>query len=163
VSITALSKQPAIAEKTLLKSTPAPAISGLAAGAAALPAVSRLANAQTYPSRPITIIVPFAAGGSADVVARVLAERMRESLGRSIIVENVSGAAGSIGAGRSARARPDGYTIDFGSASNHVLNGALYALPYDVLNDFEPISLLGSQPYILFGRQTMPADLSEFD
>ena len=134
----------------------------LAIGAAALPAASRLANDQTYPSRPITIIVPFPAGGGTDVVARVLAERMRESLGRSIIVENISGAAGSIGTGRAARARPDGYTIDLGGTSNHVLNGALYSLPYDVLNDFEPISPLYTQPYILFARQTMPAnDLRE--
>jgi len=135
---------------------------GLAAGAAALPAVARIAKAQAYPSRPITIIVPFPAGGGTDVVARVLAERMRESLGRSIIVENISGADGSIGVGRAARARSDGYTINLGGSNTHVLNGALYSLPYDVVNDFEPISPLVTHPYVLFARQTMPAnDLRE--
>src|SRR5215813_2898373 len=112
----------------------------LAAGAAALPAVSRFAWAQAYPTRPITIIVPFPPGGAVDAVARVLAERMRGPLGQPIIIENVSGAGGSIGTGRVARARPDGYTIDLGIASTHVLNGALYSLSYDVLNDFAPIS-----------------------
>ena len=96
----------------------------LAAGAATLPVVSRDASAQTYPSRPITMIVPFAAGGGVDVVARVVAERMRASLRQPIIIENVSGADGSIATGRVARARPDGYTIDFGSIATQVLNGA---------------------------------------
>src|SRR6516164_6551731 len=108
----------------------------LAAGATALPAVSRIATAQSYPTRPITMIVPAAAGGSADVVARILAERMRQSLGQSIIIENVSGADGSIGVGRVARAKPDGYTIGISAMSTHVFNGAFYSLPYDVLNDF---------------------------
>jgi tripartite-type tricarboxylate transporter receptor subunit TctC len=96
----------------------------LAAGAAALPAVSRFACAQAYPTRPITIIVPFPAGGPLDPVARVLAERIRRSLGQPIIIENVGGAGGSIGTGRVARATPDGYTIDLGLLSTHVLNGA---------------------------------------
>jgi tripartite-type tricarboxylate transporter receptor subunit TctC len=134
----------------------------LATGAAALPAMSRIADAQAYPARPVTIIVPFAAGGGADVVVRLLTERMRESLGQPIIVENVSGANGSVGIGRVARARPDGYTIDLGASSTHVLNGALYSLPYDVLNDFEPISPLVRFPLVLFGRTTMSAkDLNE--
>src|SRR6516165_9970269 len=94
----------------------------LAAGAAAVPAVSRVARAQAYPTRPITLIVGFAAGSFTDVVARVMAERMRASLGQPIIIENVSGADGSVGTGRAARARPDGYTIDFGSLPTHVLN-----------------------------------------
>ena len=133
-----------------------------AAGAAALPAVSRLANAQTYPSRPIRMIVPYAAGGASDVVGRHLAERMKSALGQPVIIENVSGANGTIAAGRLARSRPDGYTIDIGDTDTHVLNGALYSLPYDVLKDFEPISPLVTQPYILFARQTMPAnDLRE--
>jgi tripartite-type tricarboxylate transporter receptor subunit TctC len=133
------------------------------AGAAAVaPACSRAATAQTYPSRPITIIVPFAPGGAADVVGRVLAERMKSALGQPVIIENVSGANGTTGAGRLALARPDGYTIDVGSQSNHVLSGALYSLPYDLLNDFEPISPLVTHPYILFARQTIPAnDLRE--
>ena len=132
------------------------------AGAAAAPAFSCIAWAQTYPTRPITMIVPIAAGGSTDVVARVLAERMRGSLGQPIIIENVSGADGSIGAGRAARARPDGYTIDLGFMGTHVLNGAFYSLPYDVLNDFAPISPLVTVPFVLFARKTMPAkDLNE--
>src|SRR5215469_14266429 len=103
----------------------------LAAGATALPVLPRGARAQTYPTRSITMIVPFPAGGPTDAVGRVVAERMRISLGQPIIVENVGGADGSIGAGRAARARPDGYTIELGSASSHMLNGALYSLPYD--------------------------------
>jgi tripartite-type tricarboxylate transporter receptor subunit TctC len=135
----------------------------LAAGAAALPSVvSRIAAAQTYPTRPITMIVSAAAGGGTDVIARVVAERMRGSLAQPIIIENVSGADGSIGAGRAARARSDGYTIDIGFLGNHVMNGAFYSLPYDVLNDFAPISPLVTTPAILFARKAMPAkDLKE--
>jgi tripartite-type tricarboxylate transporter receptor subunit TctC len=135
----------------------------LAAGAAAFPATARIASARTtYPTHPITMIVPFAAGGATDVLGRVLAERMRGSLGQPIIIENVSGAGGSIGVGRAARAKLDGYTIGLGSVSTHVLNGALYSLQYDVLNDFAPVSLLGASPYVLYARKTMPAnDLRE--
>ena len=134
----------------------------LAAGAASLPAMSRIAEAQTYPTRPITMIVPFAPGGPSDVAGRVLAGRMKDALGQPVIIENVTGANGSIAAGRVARARPDGYTIDLGALSTHVLTGALYSLPYDVLNDFEPISPLVATPYVLFARKTMPAkDLYE--
>jgi tripartite-type tricarboxylate transporter receptor subunit TctC len=129
----------------------------LAAGAAAIPAVSRIARAQTYPSRPITLIVPLAAGGITDVVARVLAERMRGPIGQPIIIENIAGADGSIGAGRAARARPDGYTIILGFLGSHVVNGAYYSLPYDVINDFAPISLLVTFPLVLFARKTMLA------
>lgn len=134
----------------------------LAATAAALPAVSRIARAQTYPTRPITMIVPFPPGGSTDVIGRVLAERIKWSLGQPIIIENVSGANGSIGTGRAARARPDGYTICLGLSATHVLNSAFYSLPYDVLNDFEPIVPLVTTPLVLFARKTMPAnDLNE--
>jgi tripartite-type tricarboxylate transporter receptor subunit TctC len=134
----------------------------LAGAAAVAPVLSRVATAQTYPSRPITMIVPFPAGGGTDVVARLLAERMKESLGQPIIVENVSGANGSIGVGRLARAKPDGYTIDLGHQSPHALNAALYSLPYDVLTDFEPISPVVTIPFVLFARKTMPAnDLNE--
>jgi tripartite-type tricarboxylate transporter receptor subunit TctC len=122
-----------------------------------VPAFSRLASAQSYPSRPITMIVPFPAGGPTDVVGRVLADRMGGSLGQPIIVENIAGAEGSIGLGRAARARADGYTIDLGSNSAHVLNGALLSLQYDLLNDFAPILPLVTSPYILFGRKTLPA------
>jgi hypothetical protein len=118
----------------------------LAAGATALSAVSYVARAQTYPTRPITMIVPLAAGGISVVEGRVVAERMRKSLGQPIIIENVSGAEGSIGVGRVAHARPDGYTIAIGFLGTHVLNGAFYSLQYDVLNDFEPISPLTTTP-----------------
>jgi tripartite-type tricarboxylate transporter receptor subunit TctC len=103
----------------------------LAAGAAALPAVSHIAGAQTYPSRPITIVVPYAAGGNTDANARILAEQMRSPLGQPVIIENVSGADGSIGTGRVARARPDGYTIELGGTSTHNTNAVVYSLPYE--------------------------------
>jgi tripartite-type tricarboxylate transporter receptor subunit TctC len=120
---------------------------GLAAGAAALPAVSRIARAQAYPTRPITMIVPFAAGSGTDVIGRVLAARMSDSLKQPVIIENVSGADGSIGTGRAARARPDGYTIDLGVDATHVMNGAVYSLRYDVLNDFAYRHRLQFLPY----------------
>jgi len=134
----------------------------LAACAATLPALSRRAAAQAYPTRPITMIVPIGAGSTGDIVGRVLAERMRASLGQPIIVENVSGAEGRIGTGRAARAMPDGYTIDLGFTSSHVLNGALYSLPYDVMNDFAPISPLGTTPLVFYARNSMAAkDVTE--
>jgi tripartite-type tricarboxylate transporter receptor subunit TctC len=136
----------------------------LAAGAAALPAVSRIdgARAQSYPSRPITLIVPASAGGGADAIGRILAQQMRASLGQPIIIENVGGADGSVGAGRVARARPDGYTIALGYRGTHVLNAALYSLQYDVLNDFAPISPLVKASYVLFAMKTIPAkDVNE--
>ena len=129
----------------------------LAACAVSLPAMWRAARAQTYPTRPITMIVPLAAGGLTDVVGRVVADRMTKSIGQPIIVENVSGADGSIGVGRAARARPDGYTIVLGYFGSHVVNGAYYSLPYDVINDFAPISLLVTFPLALIARKTMPA------
>src|SRR6516165_189168 len=113
----------------------------LAAGAAALSAVSRTSRAQAYPSRPITMIVPFAPGGLTDVIGRILAEGMRTLLGQPIIIENVGGANGSIGTGRVARAAPDGYTLVLGIWNTHVANAAIYALQYDVVKDFEPVLL----------------------
>jgi tripartite-type tricarboxylate transporter receptor subunit TctC len=134
----------------------------LGGAAVAAPALVRTSAAESFPSRPITMIVPFPAGGNVDVTGRVLAERMRASLGQPVIVENVAGANGSIGVGRVARARPDGYTIDLGFLGGHVQNGALYALQYDVLNDFQPISPLVATPYVIFARKTLPAnDLNE--
>jgi tripartite-type tricarboxylate transporter receptor subunit TctC len=134
----------------------------LATSAAVLPAVSRIAWAQAYPTRLITLIVPFPAGGGADVIARIMAEQMRKPLGQPIIIENIGGADGTIGAGRAARARPDGYTICLGFDGSHVLNGAFYSLSYDVLNDFAPISPLVKTSTVLSARKTMPArDLSE--
>jgi tripartite-type tricarboxylate transporter receptor subunit TctC len=133
-----------------------------AAGAAALPALSRVATAQAYPTRPVHIIVPFPAGGATDVIARVVAEPMRKSLSQPVLVENVGGADGSIGTGRAARANPDGYTIIIGLMETQVLNGAFYSLPYDVLNDFVAVSPLVAFPNILFAGKTIPAaDVNE--
>ena len=134
----------------------------LAAGAAALPAASRLAWAQAYPSRPITIVVGLAVSGSTDVIARLLAGGMRQSLGQPVIVENVTGAGGTIAIGRVARAAPDGYTLSLGQNGSHVVTGATYALHYDalhydLLNDFEPVALLSTGPFVLVARKTMPA------
>ncbi len=128
----------------------------LAAGAAALPVISRSARAQAYPSRPITAVVAFAAGGSGDTIARILAEHMRATLGQTIVIENVGGAAGSIGVGRVARAAGDGYTLSFGNWPTHVLNGAIYSLPYHVLNDFEPIALLVTESILIVAKKSMP-------
>jgi tripartite-type tricarboxylate transporter receptor subunit TctC len=130
----------------------------LAARALALPAVSRLAWAQAYPTRTITKIIAFPAGGPSDVIGRIVAEGMRASLGQPIIIENVAGAAGSIGTGRVARAAGDGYTIGQGDWGTHVVNGALYALSYDVLKDFEPVALLTQNPSLIVARNSMPAD-----
>ena len=127
------------------------------AGAATASAFAPVAEAQVYPARPITMVVPFAAGGPADIPGRVIAERMRKSLGQPVVIENIGGAAGSIGAGRVARATPDGYTIVLGNMSTHVMNGAFYSLAYDVLNDFAPISPLVTTPVVLFAKKTMPA------
>ena len=130
----------------------------LAAGAAVLPALPAFAQAQAYPSRPITIVVPFPAGGSTDVIGRILVEKMRGFLGQTIIIENVGGAGGSIGVGRVARAAPDGYTLDIGQWDTHVANGATYPLSYDLQNDFEPVALISSNPYLILAKKTMPGD-----
>jgi tripartite-type tricarboxylate transporter receptor subunit TctC len=121
------------------------------------------ASAQHYPSRPVTIVVPLAAGGPLDTLARILAEPMRLSLGQPVIVENVTGAAGTLGTGRVARAAPDGYTIGMGFLGTHVLNGAIYTLPYDVVKDFDPIALISSNPHVIVVRAGLPAkNLREF-
>ena len=134
----------------------------LAAGTVALPAVSRVAWAQAYPSRSITMIVPSAAGGSLDAIGRVVAARMERGLGQPIIIENVPGADGSIGVGRVARARPDGYTIEFGFLSANVLNSAFYPLSYDLLDDLSPIAPVVAVPAILYAKASLPAkDLKE--
>jgi tripartite-type tricarboxylate transporter receptor subunit TctC len=116
------------------------------------------AQAQAYPAKPITIVVPFAAGGPADALARTLAERMRPSLGQPFVIENVAGAAGSTGVGRLVRAVPDGYTIGIGHLGTHVLNGVLYSLPYDLVDDMEPIALLMSTPSVIVSRKDVPAN-----
>jgi tripartite-type tricarboxylate transporter receptor subunit TctC len=130
----------------------------LAAGIAALPAMPRMAAAQGYPPHPMTLIVPYPAGGGADAVARVIAEGMRAFLGQPIIIENVGGAGGSTGTGRVARAAPDGYTLGMGNWSTHVVNAAVSALPYDVVNDFQPVSLLIRFPLVLVARKELPAN-----
>ena len=131
-----------------------------AVGAIALPALPRATFAQAvYPSKPITIVVPYAAGGPTDAIARILAERLRASLGQTVIVENTTGAGGTIGVGRVARSAPDGYTIGIGQNGSHVVTGATYQrLPYDLLNDFQPLTLLTDAPFFLAGRKTFPAD-----
>jgi tripartite-type tricarboxylate transporter receptor subunit TctC len=118
--------------------------------------VSR-ATAQPYPSRPITMVVPLAAGGPLDTIARILAEPMRLSLGQPVIVENVTGAAGTIGTGRVARAAPDGYTFGMGFLGTLVLNGAVYPLPYDVVKDIDPIALISSNPHVIVANAALPA------
>jgi tripartite-type tricarboxylate transporter receptor subunit TctC len=117
-----------------------------------------IAAAQDYPTRPITMIVPFPAGGATDTLARYLAEQMRGILGQSIIVENVGGAAGSIGVGRAVRSPPDGYTLSIGTSTTHMLTGGLYTLPFDLLKDLEPIILIGSEPLLIVGKKDLPAD-----
>jgi tripartite-type tricarboxylate transporter receptor subunit TctC len=121
------------------------------------------APADTYPSRPITIIVPFAAGGPFDTIARIIADGMRGPLGQPIIIEDVAGAAGSLGVGRVARASPDGYTLSIGNWGTHVVNGAMYSLSYDTFADFEPIALLSNSPELIVAKSAVPAnDLKQF-
>jgi len=135
-----------------------------AAGAAALPALSRLAWAQAYPTRPMTMIVPFAAGGPQDVLGRLLAQRMGEILRQSIVVENVGGAGGVTGSRRVADARPDGYTMGIGSVGTHAQNQSLYKRPpYDPVADFTPVALIAETPVVLIVRKDLPAgNLDEF-
>jgi tripartite-type tricarboxylate transporter receptor subunit TctC len=134
----------------------------VAASAAALPVVSRIARAQTYPSRPITMIVPYPAGGPTDTIARLLGERMRASLGQPVVIENVAGAGGNIGVGRVARAAGDGYTVGIGHWGSHVVNGAIYTLPYDLLTDLEPVALISDGPQLIVAARSVPAkDIKE--
>ena len=123
----------------------------------ALLAFASNARAQTWPLRQITLIVPFPPGGSTDVIARIMAERMRPLLGQPVIVENVGGAGGSIGVGRVARAVPDGYTIDIGQWDTHV-GSVIYSLNYDLRGDFEPIGLLSINPQLMVGKKSLPAN-----
>ncbi len=115
------------------------------------------APAQTFPTRPVTIVVPFAAGGPTDTIARIVGQAMSVKLGQTVLIENVTGAAGSIGVGRVARAKPDGYTIGIGHWSTHVVNAAVYPLQYDVLNDFAPISLIANNPQLIVSTNAVPA------
>src|SRR5215510_10436298 len=129
---------------------------------AGLLATPGTAAAQTYPSRPIMMIVPFAAGGPTDTLARIVAERMRSALGHPIVIENVTGAGGSIGVGSAARSAPDGYSLGIGAWNTHVVNGAIYTLPYHVLNDFEPVALLANNHSLIVSKTAVPSkDLAE--
>ena len=120
------------------------------------------ATAQSYPSRPLTMVLPFAAGGPTDTLARILAERMRTSLGQPVIIENVPGAAGTLSIGRVVRAAPDGYTLSLGPWNSHVLTGALYTLPFDLQNDLQPVSLIANNPSVIVSKIAAPAkDLRE--
>jgi tripartite-type tricarboxylate transporter receptor subunit TctC len=114
-------------------------------------------QAQNYPSRPITLIVPFPPGGSTDTAARIMAERMRGPLGQSVVIENVGGAGGSIGVGRVARAAPDGYTFDIGQWDTHV-GSIIYKLDYDLEKDFEPIALVSNNPQLMVAKKDLPAN-----
>lgn len=116
------------------------------------------AAAQTYPARPITIVVPFSAGGPTDALTRIMAESITAHLGKAVVIENVTGAAGTIGVGRVARALPDGYTLVMGNVSTHVVNGAVYTLTYDLIKDFEPIAVVASNPQLIVARKALPAD-----
>lgn len=126
--------------------------------AAALPAASKSATAEAYPSRPITMIVPVPAGGQMDSIARIVAERMRTPLSQPIIVDNATGASGTIGVGRVARATADGYTLLYGAWATQVVNGAVYALPYDLIDDFEPIALTSITPWLIAAKYGVPAN-----
>jgi tripartite-type tricarboxylate transporter receptor subunit TctC len=130
----------------------------LLAAALAAAGYTASATAQVYPSHPVKLNVAFAPGGPMDTAGRILAEGMRGPLGQPVIVENVNGAAGTIGVGQVARAAPDGYTVSIGGWNTHVVNGAIYELSYDVLKDFEPISLISSNPYIIVARKSLPAN-----
>src|SRR6201996_2305420 len=112
--------------------------------------------AEDYPTRPITMIVPFPAGGATDTLARFLAERMRGRLGQPIVIENVGGAAGSIGVTRAVRSAPDGYTLSIGTSTTHMLTGGLYHLPFDLLKDLQPIIMIGNEPLMLAARKDFP-------
>lgn len=127
--------------------------------AAALAVLAGLgaAAAQPYPTRPVTLVVPFPPGGSTDVAARIIAERMRPILGQPVVIENVGGAGGSIALGRVARAAPDGYTIDIGQWDTHV-GGVIYKVNYDLQKDFDPIGLMSINPQLMVGRKALPAD-----
>ena len=115
------------------------------------------ARADNFPSHPITLVVPFSAGGPTDAMARILAEHMRTTLGQNLVIENVTGAGGSLGVGRVVRAAPDGYTVSIGHLGTHVANGAIYKLGYDLVTDLEPVVLLPSNPMIIVSKNAVPA------
>jgi tripartite-type tricarboxylate transporter receptor subunit TctC len=134
----------------------------LAASALTLPVLPTVASADDFPSRRITIIVPFAVGALNDLVARVVAQAIQPSLGQPVVVENVTGADGTIGATRAVRSPPDGYTLFVGSWNTQVANPLIYKLPYDSAQDFEPVVMLPGSAMILLGKNALPANLAEF-
>lgn len=129
----------------------------LALAVLAIFALTTARAAETWPAHPITIIVPFAAGGPSDAMARIIGERMKQSLGEVFLIENVTGAGGSLGVGRAVRSAPDGYTVSFGHLGTHVANGAIYKLGYDLVEDLEPVVLLPSNPMIIVSKNAVPA------
>ena len=131
----------------------------LIAFAAVLMVLARIsaADAQSWPSRPINLIVPFPAGGATDTLARFLAEQMRPVLGQPIVIENVAGAAGTIGVGRAVRSAADGYALSIGTSTTHMLTGGLYNLQFDLFSDLEPVILIGAEPLLIIGRKNFPA------
>ena len=133
-------------------------IAMIAAVLAATLACGSGARAQTYPSRPITMIVPFPPGGATDAIARILNERLRQALGQPVIIENIGGAGGSIGVQRVVRSAPDGYTLNLGQLGSHVMNGAALTLNYDLLKDLEPVSMIAANPQIVATRSGFPAN-----
>jgi tripartite-type tricarboxylate transporter receptor subunit TctC len=134
----------------------------VAVACAATVALAAGAAAQSYPSRPITMLVPFPPGGPVDTIGRIIGERMRGAFGQTVIIENVPGASGSIGVARVARAAPDGYTLGMGNWSSHVGSPAIYRVTYDIVKDFEPVALLPIAPTLIVGKKALPAnDLRE--
>jgi tripartite-type tricarboxylate transporter receptor subunit TctC len=130
----------------------------LALAVASVLAAAGTTQAQNFPARPVTIVVPYGPGGPADILARILAERMRAPLGQPVVVENVAGAAGTMGVSRVVRAAPDGYTLSYGNWGTHVLNGVIQKVSYDVLTDLEPIALLPDNPYIAVTNAAVPVN-----
>jgi len=133
----------------------------LLAACCMLGAVTTSALADDYPTHPITLIVPFGAGGPTDALARILTNHMSQTLGQPIVIENVTGAAGTIAIGRVARAPADGYTVVIGNWASHVVNSAIYKTPFDYVNDFEPVARLSGNPYIIVGKNALPPTLPE--
>jgi len=129
----------------------------LSTAAAVVPAATRAGSAQTFPARPVTVVVPYPAGGPADAIARIVGEGMRANLGQPVIVENVSGAGGTLGVARVARAAPDGYTLGIGQLNSHVFSGAVYSVSYDLLRDLTPVALLTTNPIMFVGKRDLPA------
>ena len=130
----------------------------IALALALLAAGTLAAQAQSYPTRIVTIVVPYPAGGPTDTIARILAERLQGALGQSVIIENIGGAGGSIGVGRVAHSAPDGYMLSIGHTQTHVFNASILKLDYDVVADFAPISLIADTPIWIVARKSLPAD-----